>query len=347
MYFIDDHISNNISGYAEGLVRGYRNGLLTSSQYLNLTQCDTLDDLKLQLTSTDYGNFLSNVPSPLSTSNFQSKAFSKLIEEFRYIRAQAVEPLSQFMDYICYAYMIDNVALLITGTVHEREKSEILARCHPLGWFDTLPALSVATDVQSLYDMVLVDTPLAPYFKDCFSADELDDLNIEIIRNKLYKAYLKDFYEFCETLPAPSNGIMKALLDFEADRRSINIALNSIGTELSRQERLSLMPELGTFYPEVCNELAKVEDVEQVRAAIDGYAGFESVFDNSNHRSIEDHFYQREMELCKMAFTQQFTYSTIWAWVRTREQEVRNITWIAECIAQDQKDRIQSYISVF
>lgn len=28
-------------------------------------------------------------------------------------------------------------------------------------------------------------------------------------------------------------------------------------------------------------------------------------------------------------------------------QEIRNITWIAECIAQNQKDRIGNFISVF
>lgn len=31
----------------------------------------------------------------------------------------------------------------------------------------------------------------------------------------------------------------------------------------------------------------------------------------------------------------------------TLQQEIRNITWIAECIAQNQKDRIGNYISVF
>lgn len=31
------------SGYLEGIVRGYRNSLLTSSNYSNLTQCETLD----------------------------------------------------------------------------------------------------------------------------------------------------------------------------------------------------------------------------------------------------------------------------------------------------------------
>lgn len=31
------------NGYAEGLVRGYRNSLLTTANYHNLTQCETLD----------------------------------------------------------------------------------------------------------------------------------------------------------------------------------------------------------------------------------------------------------------------------------------------------------------
>lgn len=59
-----------------------------------------------------------------------------------------------------YAYMIDNVILIITGTLHERDTHELLERCHPLGVFDTLPALCVATNVEELYHSVLVETPL-------------------------------------------------------------------------------------------------------------------------------------------------------------------------------------------
>lgn len=312
-------------------------------------------DLKLQLSATDYGNFLANVPSPLATSTIQQKAFDKLVEDFRYVRAQATDPLAKLMDYITYGYMIDNVALLITGTVHERDRSEILERVHPLGWFDSLPALSVATDIETLYDMVLVDTPLAPYFKDSLSPEELDDLNIEIIRNRLYKAYLQDFYHFVQTkLPAPSNEIMARLLEFEADRRTINIAINSIGTQLTKEDRLSLFPSFGSLYPAAHEMLARAEEVEAIKYAIEASGSSTvdtSLFDNGMTggavKSLEDHFYQREMELCKGAFTQQFTYSTVWAWIRTREQEIRNITWIAECIAQNQKDRINNYISVF
>lgn len=56
--------------------------------------------------------------------------------------------------------MIDNVILLITGTLHERDTKELLERCHPLGMFDSIGALTVATSVQELYNTVLVDSPI-------------------------------------------------------------------------------------------------------------------------------------------------------------------------------------------
>lgn len=63
--------------------------------------------------------------------------------------------------------MIDNVVLLITGTLHERDTHELLERCHPLGWFDTMPALCVATNVAELYNTVLVETPLGGCSRAC------------------------------------------------------------------------------------------------------------------------------------------------------------------------------------
>lgn len=37
----------NVSyGYVEGIVRGYRNTLLTSQAYSNLTQCETIDGMR-------------------------------------------------------------------------------------------------------------------------------------------------------------------------------------------------------------------------------------------------------------------------------------------------------------
>ena len=60
--------------------------------------------------------------------------------------------------------MIDNVILLITGTLHDRDFDDLLERCHPLGMFDSIGALSVASNVQDLYNTVLIDSPIGTCF---------------------------------------------------------------------------------------------------------------------------------------------------------------------------------------
>jgi len=59
-----------------------------------------------------------------------------------------------------YSYMIDNIILLITGTLHNRERQELLDKCHPLGIFDGIAALTTANTPADLYNIILVATPL-------------------------------------------------------------------------------------------------------------------------------------------------------------------------------------------
>ena len=108
------HLFNIDNGYLEGLCRGFKNGTLRQADYLNLVQCETLEDLKLHLASTDYGSFLANVPSPLQVSVIDDKLKEKFVTEFQHLRNHATGPLATFLDYITYSYMIDNIILLIT-----------------------------------------------------------------------------------------------------------------------------------------------------------------------------------------------------------------------------------------
>jgi V-type H+-transporting ATPase subunit d len=62
-----------------------------------------------------------------------------------------------------YSYMIDNIILLITGTLHQRPISELVPKCHALGSFEQMEAIHVAATPAELYNAVLVDTPLGKF----------------------------------------------------------------------------------------------------------------------------------------------------------------------------------------
>lgn len=46
--------------------------------------------------------------------------------------------------------------------------------------FDSIATLAVAQNMRELYRLVLVDTPLAPYFSDNLTHEDLDEMNIEV-----------------------------------------------------------------------------------------------------------------------------------------------------------------------
>ena len=162
--------------------------------------------------------------------------------------------------------MIDNIILLLTGSLHQRQIGELRQKCHPLGSFDEMESINIANTPADLHNAVMVDTPLAPYFEKCISEQDLDEVHIEIIRNTLYKAYLEDFYAFCKSLGGTTAEVMCHLLEFEADRRAFIITINSFGTTaLSKDERAKLYPTIGQLHPDGLAKLARANDYEEVR----------------------------------------------------------------------------------
>lgn len=55
----------------------------------------------------------------------------------------------------------------------------------------------------------------------------------------------------------------------QADRRALNITLNSIGTELTRDDRRKLYSNFGLLYPHGHSELALAEDFDQIRQCVE------------------------------------------------------------------------------
>lgn len=346
-------------GYLDALLRGFRSGLLSAGDYANLSQAEVVDDLKVHLMNSDYNTVLQDVPSPLVTTSIAEACTMKLVENFKHIRAQAVEPLATFMDFLSYSYMIDNIVLIVSETLRERARGpaegearhNIIEKCHPLGLFEGMASLCVAQTPAELYHLVLVNTPIAKYMLQALSMEDLDEMHVEFIRNLLYKEYLKDFYRYCtEEIGGETGEVMGEILRFEADRRAINITVNSWHTELSKDERQKLYPTFGELWPEGTQKLMAADDMDGVSAAIDYVESYRDVLrdlqENPN-KSLEEAFMDYDVQLCKLAFERHFQFGAIYAFFRLQEQEIRNIIWIADCIAQKKRDKIGNFTPIF
>jgi hypothetical protein len=58
---------------------------------------------------------------------------------------------------------------------------------------------------------------------------------------------------------------MHNILAFEADRRMMNITINSFDTELTKEQRAKLYPAIGRLFPACNDALAKADDIDQIR----------------------------------------------------------------------------------
>jgi V-type H+-transporting ATPase subunit d len=366
------HTFNILHGFPESLVRGMRSSFLLDADYHHLTQCETLEDVKLNLSESDYSSALSDMGT-LTPSSLQKAAVGKLVEEFKYLRSQAVEPLATFLDFITYEYMIENVMLLLKGTLAGRDINELIAQCHPLGLFRESTMRSIPTfesnakGYADLYQTVLVDTPVGPYFAkflqeastrnggDSFGV--IEEVEIEIIKSSLLKYWIEDFYSFTQKLGGETSELMEEILSVRADTNAINITLNSFGTPLNdpqmrMTERKALYPSVGYLYPAGTHKLLDVADEEElgrVLALFPQYSGIWGVHksESGSEKSIDDAFYERDVQMLELAFEGQMHYACFYAYVKLKEQEIRNLVWITECILQQQKDEINKFVPVF
>ena len=76
-------------------------------------------------------------------------------------------------------------------------------------------------------------------------------------------------------------------------------------------------------------------------------ARFESCGTGPGEKTLEDRFFEYEVELNKKSFLYHFNYGSFYSFVKLKEQENRNIVWIAECIAQKHKAKIDNYVPIF
>ena len=352
-------------GYSEALLRGFRKSILGEQQYTALRNTSNLKDFKSVLIDTDYSDYVKDY-NETDTSALKMLLKKKLADEIDQVQSVAGPELDKFIEMIRHKYMIDNVINIIEGIKNKTDKNVIESRNEPLGYLKEISGLLKLDykKIEDLYEDVLIDTEVGVYFSKFLeevlaSSDNknvatinnyLQALKPEEIKNYLKKIWLEYFYHFCKTLNPTTSEIMENLLKYEADCQTIQIVYNSLAynNQFQEEERKKVIPYFGFLYPETTTQLIKCNSLEQLKQILQPFPDYYELVKEipdpkkldefglqSGLKTLDDLMFKESMKRYSIAFEQQFHFACFYAYIKIKEQEIKNIMLLADMNAFD------------
>ena len=354
-------------GYSEALLRGFRKSILGEQQYTALRNTQNLKDFKSVLIDTDYIDYVKDY-TETDTSALKMLLKKKLADEIDQVQSVAGPELDKFIEMIRHKYMIDNVINIIEGIKNKTDKNVIESRNEPLGFLKEISGLLKLDykKIEDLYEDVLIDTEVGVYFSKFLeevlaSSDNknvqtinnfLQALKPEEIKNYLKKIWLEYFYHFCKTLNPTTSEIMEDLLKYEADCQTIQIVYNSLAynNQFQEEERKKVIPYFGFLYPETTTQLIKCNSLENLRQILQPFPDYYELVREipdpkkldefglqSGLKTLDDLMFKESMKRYSIAFEQQFHFACFYAYIKIKEQEIKNIMLLADMITFDKE----------
>jgi V-type H+-transporting ATPase subunit d len=402
-------------GLGEAFARNFRRGLLQPQDYQALSNCESLDDLKMALCNNPNTPFQGDDPrdfgykdwledwEPEANTEGAVRELERLLNrglcaQYEEFRTNSVGKQREFLEFLTHEYRIHNMMLLMKSAIkksaHEmahgemssEDKEAIFREVKQLGLYaqhsaeipDNDGGLNVLFATLQMADedpKQMINTliekcePIGKYFIEGFGLDgvmtcegeELLEKDLDLVEGKVMRKYLQDFYDFTQTCGPTTASVMHELLSFEADRRAIVRASNrgeggDPSSQMTEVDMRMFDPDFGglnSCYGEGFIAIANLHSTEEINRWLqDSEHGFAKTYGacvdvlhkQGDDALLEEVFLKYAVRMYELVFDEQFHYGVLYAALKLKEQEIRNLTWIAEMINTNNRAHIDKNV---
>lgn len=178
----------------------------------------------------------------------------------------------------------------------------------------------------------------------------MKDYSLQQIQLRVKKIWFNEFYDFCTTqLNEKSCEVMADLLKFESDLMTIQVIENSrnysqlVSARGRKTEREKYISKVGYLYPDRSERLSAVQDFKSLVSALEA-SPYEHMLkqvaagdDGRNEAevsgaTIDEVMLVEASKRFSMAFEDGFHYGCFYSYLKLKEQEIANVTWLAELV---------------
>lgn len=288
-------------------INGRFNHVLRRTDYGVLAQCRTFEDFVIKL--NQHFPFI-NEDMEFTVAELREKLCRNILDELCEFKDKKLVFLDYFLEY--------NKILAFFVTLETR------ADLFKAGAMEELQGLSACKTFREAEKLYIQNTYLERYFAGVKTKEKIEDNNLQEVMAVVLKNYFDFYYE------NRASGYFREIMEIEGDRQIFEICLNG----RSLKNKKDYFPVANTFSERAKARLNDAEHLDDMREILCPGA-----------HDLLSFVVEKKMHVYAESFRQYGDLSCVYAYFRLKEQEMHNILWIAECIAQDGYDMINDIIT--
>lgn len=306
-------------------VHGNRYQLMKKEEYNSIKTAETVEELKLKLQNTIYGKSLLE-DSRTTHKAFKESLYKCIEKQIELTKAFTTEKSSVLVDFYKEKFQLDNFIYLWACKEESPKSLENALDIHPLGVYPELNFIKVTQSAKDTWKFCLENTPLCKYIEGL--SHELLKEDVQYVRSILQKRYIEMLYIYTKE----NQYVLSELVQFEGDKRIIEILYSTVGTSMSSSRKMSIFPKYSTFSEIHKGLLLGCKTIDELNGVLSTHSIHRNII--GNEKGMEDSLIREEIRICNKSFYIYDDPSVVYTQLKLQEIEVRNLIFLADCIMQ-------------